>query len=139
MKEHLPNSARELATITANSETGFSNPKYSDELPQALADAGMSQDSWAKFIARANEAVKFKWGIGSIFGFLFNSHNKKVARNMEKFSQDAVTLLPGGLAVSYRMVTEKKLVKTHVANSGGYGATLETYHKLIFQSSVHDT
>jgi hypothetical protein len=53
----------EVATISAFSETGFSDPKYATELPQALANAGLNQDSWSKFIANANEAVKFEWGL----------------------------------------------------------------------------
>lgn len=120
----------EVATISAFSETGFSDPKYATELPQALASAGLSQDSWSKFIANANEAVKFEWGIGTICCFMSNAHNKKVASNMEVFCQDNQALLPSGLSVSYKMVTEKKIVQ--LSDSTGSAGTLETFHKLIF-------
>lgn len=120
----------ELTTISAFSETGFSDPKYSTALPQSLADAGLSQDSWTKFIVGANEAVKFEWGIGTICCFFCNSHNKKVARNMEMFCQDNQALFPSGVRVSYKMVTEKKI--TQLSDSTGSAATLETFHNLIF-------
>jgi hypothetical protein len=120
--------AMELATITTHSETGFSDPGYTDVLPDSLAQAGMSKESWQSFIQRANNSVKFDWNIGTICCFLSNAHNKSVARNMTMFCEDVASLLPDGVAVTYKMTTEKQIVHGH----NGPGATLQTYHKLIF-------
>jgi len=124
-----------LITIIANSETGFSNPEYNDSLPEELASLGMTGNVWQDFIRKANEAVKFQWGLGSICCFLCNAHNKAIAKNMEEFCEDTMSsasTLPTGVLLNYKMATEKIIVKASAADAAGNGATLETYHKLIF-------
>ena len=50
----------ELATITTGCDTtGFSNLDYTDDLPDSLAQAGMSNESWQSFLQGANVSVKF--------------------------------------------------------------------------------
>jgi len=122
----------ELATISSNSETGFSNPEYKDALPDALLQAGMSNESWQSLIQKANYSVKFEWNIGTICCFLCNAHNKRVARNMALICDDIESLLPDGVRVDYQMTTEKQIVRSSGADGAGSGATLETYHKLLF-------
>jgi hypothetical protein len=125
----------ELISINANSETGFSNPEYSNTLPEELASLGMTGEVWQDFIHKANKSVKFQWGLGSICCFFCNAHNKSIAKNMEKFCEDIMSgtsTLPTGVQLNYKMTTEKIIVKTSVADAAGNGATLETYHELIF-------
>jgi hypothetical protein len=122
----------ELATILTNSETGFSDPEYKDALPDALLHAGMSEESWQSLIQKANNSVKFEWNIGTICCFLTNAHNKRVARNMALLCDDIESLLPDGVKVDYQMATEKQFVRSSGADGAGTGATLETYHKLVF-------
>jgi hypothetical protein len=122
----------ELATISTSSENGFSNPQYTDLLPKPLADAGMTEESWAKFLKSANDSAKFQWGIDTICCFLSNYHNKKVATNMEKFCQEGCCddLLPAGVQVSYKLKTET--ISVRASGGNGQGAQLQSYHKLIF-------
>ena len=119
----------ELATITAFSDTGFSDPEYKDSLPYSLAEAGITEELWKTFISGANEAVKFEWSLGTICCFLCNSHNKRVAMKLEEFCANGHSFsLPGGVQVLSKMVTEKQMASVGY----GQGATLETFHKLIF-------
>jgi hypothetical protein len=121
----------ELATIvTSTGADGFSNPEYKDLLPKPLAEAGMTKEAWTKFLESANNSVKFQWGIATICFFLCNAHNKKVAVNMQRFCQDGCgDLLPVGVRVSYKMYTENFSVRH---SGGGSGASMQSYHKLIF-------
>lgn len=118
----------ELATIVTFSDNGFSDPVFKDSLPTPLAEAGMTKEQWTTFLKSANNSVKFQWGIDTICLFFCNRHNKKIAMNMQKFVQDCDDLLPAGVQVSYKMQTEKQIVSVGY----GSGATLETYHKLMF-------
>jgi len=125
----------ELASISATTETGFSDPKYSDVLPAPLAENGVTEETWSKFIAQANHSVKFDWNFASICCFFCNYHNKQVATKMENFCQDAKSLLPANMQVSYKTETEKTTVHTHDNYGAGKGGQLNTYHKLIFTKS----
>mmetsp|Transcript_3559 Transcript_3559/g.5967 ORF Transcript_3559/g.5967 Transcript_3559/m.5967 type:complete len:136 (-) Transcript_3559:320-727(-) len=124
-----------LATITTHSETGFSNSKYTNSLPDALAQAGMSHASWKSFLQKANDSVQFDWTIVTIGCFFCNAHNKRVARKMMLLCEqdsESQLLLPDGITVTYKMTTEKQIVRASGGENIGAGATLETYHKLVF-------
>ena len=77
--------------------------------------------------------MRFRWSVGTVLGFLFNAHNKKVRKHMVIFAEsvNASNLFPN-LAVRYSMKTEKISVSS---GDGTSGASLETYHKLIFSRS----
>ena len=84
-----------LATISAYSEDGFTNPVYSAPLPAALAEAGCDQAKWQALLAECNQHVKFEWsliGVGCLLGvlpglccFLCNMQNKGIASKMKAF------------------------------------------------------
>jgi hypothetical protein len=134
-----------LATISANSEEGFSDPVYSAPLPAALVEVGFDQAKWRALLAECNQHVKFEWGligVGCLLGvlpgmccFLANMHQTGIASRMKPFC-DRVNaegvLLPANVRMEYAFVTEKKLVQA----GGGQGATLESYHRLTFYASV---
>jgi hypothetical protein len=120
----------ELATIVATSEDGIKDPVFKDALPQALAEAGMTEVTWTQFLKSANNSVKYQWGVDTICFFFCNFHNKKIGMNMEKFCEGCDGLLPAGVQVSYLMETQSKSVRASGGN--GQGATLFSYHKLIF-------
>mmetsp|Transcript_25668 Transcript_25668/g.31618 ORF Transcript_25668/g.31618 Transcript_25668/m.31618 type:complete len:134 (-) Transcript_25668:181-582(-) len=122
-----------LASISARSETGISDPVFPADLPQSLKQNGVSKETWKKFIYGANEAAKFQWGMGSVCCFLCNGHNKSVTTNMRKFCDGPVIqykLVPSNI----RVVHEIKVERRRVNASGGAasGSTLETIHVLKF-------
>jgi hypothetical protein len=120
----------ELAAIAATSDNGINDPVFTDVLPQALAEAGMTDVAWTQFLKSANNSVKYQWGFDTICCFFCNFHNKKIGMNMEKFCEGCDGLLPTSVQVSYLMKTQAESVPTN----GGYGqgASLISYHKLIF-------
>lgn len=121
-----------LCSIQANSSDGFSNPVFASQMPVEL---GMESGKWNAFISEANQAVHFRWCPLGCICFFCNQHNKSVRPHMqalcEKWNKEG---LPKGVRVQYEMKTEKQTVNS--SQGGGKGATLETYHKLIFSSGA---
>ena len=126
-----------LCTVQANSADGFSNPVFQERMPAELTGAGMDVGQWDMFIAEANQAVKFRWCPLGCICFFCNQHNKSVKPHMqalcEKWNRGG---LPAGVTVQYEMLTEKVMVNASQGEGAGKGATLETYHKLIFASGA---
>jgi len=131
-----------IAMIVTNSDTGFDSCIYSETMPPALKEAGMDDAKWRIFIREANVAVKYNWalvccgygflGVCGMCSFLCNMHNKTVQGPMDAFCSKVNSggELPLGITVRYMMLTETVMVP----GQHGQGATLESFHKLIFES-----
>mmetsp|Transcript_105166 Transcript_105166/g.181344 ORF Transcript_105166/g.181344 Transcript_105166/m.181344 type:complete len:149 (-) Transcript_105166:333-779(-) len=127
-----------LCTLDATTANGFSDPSYSTHFPSALAASGVTPQAWSEFIKEANKAVAYQWcpscalwALCCFLPFFCNRHNKNRRAPMKALCQrwnscpDFSTV-----HVEYSMVTEKVLV--HAVGKPGAGATLETYHRLVF-------
>lgn len=117
-----------IATIKTFSSNGFDSPVFKDSLPKELEEVGVTQSQWTSFLKEANDAAQFQWGLGTICCFFCNQHNKNVAKKLTQFAESYKDL-PQSIKVHYEMKTEKQSVAVY---PGGSGATLETFHKLIF-------
>ena len=130
-----PTYPTDLATITAVSENGLTDAFFYDVMPEVLAKEGVSAHKWMKIIRRANDAVCFSWGPGSILCFLCNAHNKKIRKPMKRFCNEINVdgSLPPHIKARYEMWTElQDAVNGGVSGSG----TLATFHKVVFYSST---
>merc|ERR1711998_548241 len=110
----------DLALISATTD-GFASPRYHDQLPLALASAGVDQASWNAFLSKANHAVRFRWSAAPILGFLFNAHNKNIRPRMRALAEaeTSAKTFPN-IVVRYEMKTQK----VSVAASGGAALAL---------------
>lgn len=108
-------------------------------MPNLLLAAGMDGDTWRTFLAEANEAARFRWcpaclwwALCCFLPFFCNQHNKSICPHMETLcSRWKNGKLPPGIDVKYEMRTERKIVHSLDYHKG---ATLETYHQLIFSA-----
>lgn len=120
-----------IAIIKTFSDNGFNSPVFTDNLPKELEEVGVTQSQWTSFLKGANDAAQFQWGLGTICCFLCNQHNKDVAKKLTQFAA-TYKEFPPSIKVHYEMKTEKQIVAVYPAGSG---ATLETFHKLIFSKN----
>ena len=146
MEDNLVNNEHKFEYIAceihANYTNKFSNPTYSEELPEELQRLGISYDLWYQFIIEANEQVKFQWWPNIIFWsflcgipiFCYNQHHKVVSEKMEKLCEkwNKSGTLPDGLSLRYDLRIKKFYI-------GGGEVTrlteLDTWHNIIFMAS----
>ena len=120
--------ASDIATISADSgESGLDHPSFGPAMPPELANAGVKADAWNSIVRRANDSVKFNWGVDTILFFLCNAHNRKIGGPMKKFCDEVNGdgSLPAGIKVRYEMATE-------TIDKGVNGSSMQSYHKVIF-------
>ena len=119
----------DIATISADSDNGFTNPSFGLAMPPELAKAGVNAATWNSVLRRANEAVKFDWGFETIVFFMCNAHNRKIGGPMKKFCEEinADGSLPSNVKARYEMVTQ------HI-DKGVNGSSMQSYHTVIFSS-----
>jgi hypothetical protein len=146
MEDNIDNNEHKYEYIACEIHVNYtdklSNPSYSHELPEELANLGMTIDVWYEFINEANEEVKYRWYPKIIlWSFLCcipmlccNQHNKDISYRMEQFCEkwNKSGRLPNGVSIRYDIQIKKFYIG---ANDTVRVTNLDTWHNIIFMTT----
>ncbi len=129
--------------IHANYTDKLSNPTYSHELPDELANLGVTMDVWYLFINEANEELKYRWYPKNMLWlflccskmFCCNQHNKDISQRMEKLCEkwNNSGNLPNGVSIRYDI----QIKKFYIGGSDTVRVTnLDTWHNIFFMATA---
>mmetsp|Transcript_24574 Transcript_24574/g.41077 ORF Transcript_24574/g.41077 Transcript_24574/m.41077 type:complete len:174 (+) Transcript_24574:328-849(+) len=137
-KGETQDDAGEIASIRAFSTNGVSSPTIPDQsLPEALAKAGVSEETWQAIVRDAGTAVEYHWNPYTCCGtycfmcFTVDKDTKqRVCTYVERLNDgNTSATLPSSIVARSQMEWQRTMVQ---ASQGGKGATNQMFHKILF-------